>query len=67
MLGCRSGCKDAVDVLLKHRADVTLVDQHGHQCLHYAQLSKNQDLLTLIRTAVEKAVKGKMIDAYKNI
>lgn len=57
MLGCRSGCKDAVDVLLKHRADVTLVDQHGHQCLHYAQLSKNPDLLTLIRTAVEKAVK----------
>ncbi|XP_062922265.1 uveal autoantigen with coiled-coil domains and ankyrin repeats-like isoform X2 [Mobula hypostoma] len=57
MLGCKSGCKEAVEVLLNHGADVSLTDQHGHQCLHYAQLSKNPEVLTLIRAAVEKAVK----------
>ncbi|XP_069766274.1 uveal autoantigen with coiled-coil domains and ankyrin repeats-like isoform X3 [Narcine bancroftii] len=59
MLGCKSDCKDAVEVLLNHGADVTLMDQQSHQCWHYAQLSKNPEVLALIRAAMEKVVKAK--------
>ncbi|XP_059809010.1 uveal autoantigen with coiled-coil domains and ankyrin repeats isoform X2 [Hypanus sabinus] len=59
MLGCKSGCKEVVEVLLNHGADVSLTDQHGHQCVHYAQLSKIPEVLTLIRAAVEKTVKAR--------
>ncbi|XP_072888763.1 uveal autoantigen with coiled-coil domains and ankyrin repeats isoform X2 [Hemitrygon akajei] len=59
MVGCKSGCKEVVEVLLNHGADVSLTDQHGHQCVHYAQLSKNPEVLTLIRAAVEKTVKAR--------
>uniref|UniRef100_UPI00398F1A16 uveal autoantigen with coiled-coil domains and ankyrin repeats isoform X2 n=1 Tax=Pristiophorus japonicus TaxID=55135 RepID=UPI00398F1A16 len=57
MLGCENGCKDAVEVLLNRGADVTLTDEHGHKCLHYAQLSKSPELLALARAAMEKKVK----------
>ncbi|XP_078097328.1 uveal autoantigen with coiled-coil domains and ankyrin repeats protein-like isoform X3 [Mustelus asterias] len=57
MVGCENGCKDAVEVLLNRGADVTLTDDHGHKSLHYAQLSKDPDLLALAKAAMEKKVK----------
>ncbi|XP_038669139.1 uveal autoantigen with coiled-coil domains and ankyrin repeats-like isoform X1 [Scyliorhinus canicula] len=57
MVGCENGCKDAVALLLNSGADVTLTDDYGHKSLHYAQLSKDPELLALARAAAEKKVK----------
>ncbi|XP_067874302.1 uveal autoantigen with coiled-coil domains and ankyrin repeats isoform X2 [Heterodontus francisci] len=61
MVGCESDCKDAVEVLLNRGADVNLMDDYGHKSLHYAQLSKDPELLALARATMEK--KGKVRDS----
>uniref|UniRef100_A0A672JZR4 Uveal autoantigen with coiled-coil domains and ankyrin repeats n=1 Tax=Sinocyclocheilus grahami TaxID=75366 RepID=A0A672JZR4_SINGR len=58
ILGCEYACKDAVDVLLKHGADVTAVDGFGHDSYHYARLSKNQELVSLVKSYLDSATKG---------
>lgn len=58
ILGCEYGCKDAVEVLLRNGADVTAVDGFGHDGYHYARLSKNQELVTLVKSYLESATKG---------
>uniref|UniRef100_A0A8C2GGK6 Uveal autoantigen with coiled-coil domains and ankyrin repeats b n=1 Tax=Cyprinus carpio TaxID=7962 RepID=A0A8C2GGK6_CYPCA len=58
ILGCEYACKDAVDVLLKHGADVTAVDSSGHDSYHYARLSKNQELVSLVKSYLDSATKG---------
>ncbi|KAI4878933.1 hypothetical protein NFI96_011807, partial [Prochilodus magdalenae] len=59
ILGCEFACKDAVEVLLKNGADVTAVDGFGHDGYHYARLSKNQELVTLVKTYLDSAAKAK--------
>uniref|UniRef100_A0A8C9TWS6 Uveal autoantigen with coiled-coil domains and ankyrin repeats n=2 Tax=Scleropages formosus TaxID=113540 RepID=A0A8C9TWS6_SCLFO len=57
ILGCEYVCKDAVEVLLRAGADVMAVDGFGHDSYHYARLSKNVELVALVRNAVESAAK----------
>ncbi|XP_005169009.2 uveal autoantigen with coiled-coil domains and ankyrin repeats protein isoform X1 [Danio rerio] len=59
ILGCEYACKDAVDVLLKHGADVTAVDGFSHDSYHYARLSKNQELVSLVKSYLDSAAKAK--------
>ncbi|XP_060767691.1 uveal autoantigen with coiled-coil domains and ankyrin repeats protein isoform X2 [Neoarius graeffei] len=58
ILGCEFACKDAVEVLLKSGADVTAVDSFGHDSYHYARLSKNPELISLIKSCLDN-VKAK--------
>lgn len=58
ILACESSCKEAVDVLLKTKADVSAVDIYGHDAYHYARLSQKPDLITLVQHALEKNTKG---------
>lgn len=58
MLGCEYGCKDAVEVLIKNGADVSLLDALGHDSSYYARIGDNLDILTLLKTASENATKG---------
>lgn len=58
MLGCEYGCKDAVEVLLRNGADVSLTDALGHDCAYYARIGDNIDILALIKAAVEDSSKG---------
>ena len=58
MLGCEYGCKDAVEVLIKNGADVTLLDALGHDSSYYARIGDNLDILTLLKTAAENSNKG---------
>ncbi|XP_054626971.1 uveal autoantigen with coiled-coil domains and ankyrin repeats isoform X2 [Dunckerocampus dactyliophorus] len=59
ILGCEYGCKDAVEVLLKNGADVKEVDSLGHDAYHYARLSKNQELVALMKICLDKASRDK--------
>ncbi|XP_041640065.1 uveal autoantigen with coiled-coil domains and ankyrin repeats protein [Cheilinus undulatus] len=59
ILGCEFGCKDAVEVLLKNGIDVKAVDSLGHDAFHYARLSKNQELVALIKSYLDKATRDK--------
>uniref|UniRef100_A0A8C6ZBH7 Uveal autoantigen with coiled-coil domains and ankyrin repeats n=1 Tax=Nothoprocta perdicaria TaxID=30464 RepID=A0A8C6ZBH7_NOTPE len=54
MLGCEYGCKDAVEVLLRNGADVSLADGLGHDCAYYARIGDNIDILALIKAAVSR-------------
>ncbi|XP_018422909.1 PREDICTED: uveal autoantigen with coiled-coil domains and ankyrin repeats [Nanorana parkeri] len=58
MLGCEYGCKEAVEVLLRAGADVGLVDALGHDCSYYSRIGDNQEILSLIRIAVESSPRG---------
>ncbi len=60
ILACESSCKEAVEILLKTKADVSAVDIYGHDAYHYARLSQKQDLITLVQHALEKNTKGNM-------
>ncbi|XP_058237715.1 uveal autoantigen with coiled-coil domains and ankyrin repeats protein isoform X2 [Hemibagrus wyckioides] len=55
ILGCEFACKDAVEVLLKSGADVTAVDSFSHDSYHYARLSKNQELINLVKSYLDNA------------
>ncbi|XP_035508068.1 uveal autoantigen with coiled-coil domains and ankyrin repeats [Morone saxatilis] len=59
ILGCEYGCKDAVEVLLKSGADVKAVDGMGHDAFHYARLSKSPELVTMVKSYLEKATRDK--------
>ncbi|XP_062439818.1 uveal autoantigen with coiled-coil domains and ankyrin repeats isoform X3 [Rhea pennata] len=59
MLGCEYGCRDAVEVLLKNDADVSLADGLGHDCAYYARIGDNIDILALIKAAVEDSSKAR--------
>lgn len=58
MLGCEYGCTDAVEVLIKNGADVSLLDALGHDSSYYARIGDNLDILTLLKTASENINKG---------
>ncbi|XP_036400233.1 uveal autoantigen with coiled-coil domains and ankyrin repeats protein-like isoform X2 [Megalops cyprinoides] len=59
ILGCEYACKDAVEVLLKGGADVTAVDGLGHDSYHYARLSKNPELVGLVKDALDSFTQAK--------
>ncbi|XP_051792564.1 uveal autoantigen with coiled-coil domains and ankyrin repeats protein isoform X2 [Acanthochromis polyacanthus] len=59
ILGCEFGCKDAVEVLLKSGADVRAADGLGHDAFHYAQLSKNPELVAIVKSYLDKATRDK--------
>ncbi|XP_053298811.1 uveal autoantigen with coiled-coil domains and ankyrin repeats isoform X3 [Pleuronectes platessa] len=59
ILGCEYGCKDAVEVLLKSGADVKVVDGLGHDAFHYARLSKNQELVAMVKSYLDKVTRDK--------
>ncbi|XP_068427186.1 uveal autoantigen with coiled-coil domains and ankyrin repeats protein [Clinocottus analis] len=59
ILGCEYGCKDAVEVLLKSGTDVKAVDGLGHDAFHYARLSKNLELVSMVKSYLDKATKDK--------
>ncbi|XP_035855484.1 uveal autoantigen with coiled-coil domains and ankyrin repeats protein [Sander lucioperca] len=59
ILGCEYGCKDAVEVLLKSGADMKAVDGLGHDAFHYARLSKNMELVALVKSYLDKATRDK--------
>ncbi|XP_055030316.2 uncharacterized protein uacaa [Misgurnus anguillicaudatus] len=59
ILACESSCKEAVEILLKTKADVSAVDLFGHDAYHYAKLSQKQDLITLVKQALETTMKAK--------
>uniref|UniRef100_A0A7N8YHZ6 Uveal autoantigen with coiled-coil domains and ankyrin repeats b n=1 Tax=Mastacembelus armatus TaxID=205130 RepID=A0A7N8YHZ6_9TELE len=54
ILGCEYGCKDAVEVLLKGGADVKVIDGLGHDAFHYARLSKNLELVSMVKKAAKE-------------
>lgn len=58
MLGCEYGCKDAVEVLLRNGADVSLVDALGHDCSYYARIGDSVEILALIKAALEESNKS---------
>lgn len=58
MLGCEYGCRDAVEILIKNGADVSLLDALGHDSPYYARIGDNLDILTLLKTASENTSKG---------
>uniref|UniRef100_UPI003AAA960F uveal autoantigen with coiled-coil domains and ankyrin repeats protein isoform X1 n=1 Tax=Centroberyx gerrardi TaxID=166262 RepID=UPI003AAA960F len=59
ILGCEYGCKDAVEVLLRSGADVTAVDSFSHDPYHYARLNKNQELVAMVKSYLDKANREK--------
>uniref|UniRef100_A0A3Q4N736 Uveal autoantigen with coiled-coil domains and ankyrin repeats b n=1 Tax=Neolamprologus brichardi TaxID=32507 RepID=A0A3Q4N736_NEOBR len=59
ILGCEFGCKDAVEVLLKSGADVKTVDGLGHDAHHYARFNKDQELITMVKSYIDKANRDK--------
>ncbi|XP_039651277.1 uveal autoantigen with coiled-coil domains and ankyrin repeats isoform X2 [Perca fluviatilis] len=59
ILGCEYGCKDAVEVLLRSGADMKAVDSLGHDAFHYARLSKNLDLVALVKSYLDRATRDK--------
>ncbi|KAI5623992.1 uveal autoantigen with coiled-coil domains and ankyrin repeats isoform X1 [Silurus asotus] len=67
LLACEHICREVVEVLLKYKADVTAVDMHGHDSCHYARLSGDQALITMINQAWEAASKGKSSKASSNL
>ncbi|XP_026793360.3 uveal autoantigen with coiled-coil domains and ankyrin repeats protein isoform X2 [Pangasianodon hypophthalmus] len=67
ILGCEFACKDAVEVLLKSGADITAVDSSGHDSYHYARLSKNPELISLIKSYLDnmKAKEASRVELKK--
>ncbi|KAM9409372.1 uveal autoantigen with coiled-coil domains and ankyrin repeats protein isoform 2-T2 [Pholidichthys leucotaenia] len=61
ILGCEYNCKDAVEVLLKSGADVKAVDSLGHDACYYARYSKNPELVTMVKSYLDKANRDKEI------
>uniref|UniRef100_A0A667YT12 Uveal autoantigen with coiled-coil domains and ankyrin repeats n=1 Tax=Myripristis murdjan TaxID=586833 RepID=A0A667YT12_9TELE len=61
ILGCEYGCKDAVEVLLRSGADVTAVDGLGHDPYYYSRLSKNQELVAMVKSYFDKANRDKEV------
>ncbi|XP_066541686.1 uveal autoantigen with coiled-coil domains and ankyrin repeats [Hoplias malabaricus] len=58
ILACEHPCHEVAEVLLKNKADVTAVDLYGHDPFHYARLSGDQALITMVKQALETANKA---------
>ncbi|KAG9273199.1 uveal autoantigen with coiled-coil domains and ankyrin repeats-like [Astyanax mexicanus] len=58
ILACEHPCREVVEVLLKNKADVTAVDLYNHDPLHYARLSNDQVLITMVQQILEAASKA---------
>lgn len=58
-MACEHVYHEVVEVLLKHKADVTAVDLHGHDSCHYARLTKDQTLIMMMKQAWDATSKGK--------
>lgn len=67
ILACEHSFREVVEVLLKHTADVTTVDLHGHDLCHYARLSGDQALIMMIKQAWDAASKGKSSNANNSL
>ncbi|MCI4379213.1 hypothetical protein PGIGA_G00225420 [Pangasianodon gigas] len=67
ILACEHVCHEVVEVLLKHKADVTAMDLHGHDSRHYAQLIGDQALIMMIKQAWDAASKGKSSKASSSL
>lgn len=67
ILACEHSFREVVEVLLKHKADVTTVDLHGHDLCHYARLSGDQALIMMIKQAWDAASKGKSSNANNSL
>lgn len=48
-----------MEVLLKSAADVKAVDGFGHDAFHYARLSKNPELVAMVKNYIDKATRGR--------
>ncbi|KAI4830601.1 hypothetical protein KUCAC02_002220 [Chaenocephalus aceratus] len=59
ILGCEYSCKDAVEVLLKSGSDVKAVDSLGHDAFHYARISKNTELVAMVKGYLDKSTRDK--------
>ncbi|KAL3065781.1 hypothetical protein OYC64_015850 [Pagothenia borchgrevinki] len=59
ILGCEYSCKDAVEVLLKSGSDVKAVDSLGHDAFHYARISKNMELVAMVKSYLDKSTRDK--------
>ncbi|XP_034077044.1 uveal autoantigen with coiled-coil domains and ankyrin repeats protein isoform X2 [Gymnodraco acuticeps] len=59
ILGCEYSCKDAVEVLLKSGSDVKAVDSLGHDAFHYARISKNMELVAMVKGYLDKSTRDK--------
>lgn len=49
-----------MEVLLKSGADVKAVDSLGHDAFHYARLSKNLELVAMVKSYLDKANRGQV-------
>ncbi|XP_072551338.1 uncharacterized protein uacaa isoform X2 [Salminus brasiliensis] len=58
ILACEYPCREVVEVLLKNKADITAVDLYSHDPLHYARLSNDQVLITMVKQALEAVSKA---------
>lgn len=47
-----------MEVLLKSGLDVRAVDGLGHDAYHYARLSKNPELVAMVKSYLDKANRG---------
>lgn len=51
-------------MLLKSGADVKAVDGLGHDAFHYARLSKNLELVTMVKGYLDKANRGQIAKIF---
>ncbi|XP_077137852.1 ankycorbin [Ranitomeya variabilis] len=60
MLACEAGHFNMVDALVQHGASLTVTDALGHDALHYARLSGNPHILSLLlsKTSQEHGMKS---------
>ncbi|XP_031420658.1 ankyrin repeat domain-containing protein 24 isoform X2 [Clupea harengus] len=61
MRGCEAGSKEVVEALLKARADVTAQDAQGHDAFHYARLTQDQQLIIMLKNALDAAYRAKEV------
>ncbi|XP_006005173.1 ankyrin repeat domain-containing protein 35-like [Latimeria chalumnae] len=53
MMACESSCKEAVETLLKNGADITVTDSLGQDIQHYANASRDEEIIQLVQSAVK--------------
>uniref|UniRef100_H3AUP5 Uncharacterized protein n=1 Tax=Latimeria chalumnae TaxID=7897 RepID=H3AUP5_LATCH len=59
MMACESSCKEAVETLLKNGADITVTDSLGQDIQHYANASRDEEIIQLVQSAVKPVCKGR--------
>ncbi|NXN86081.1 RAI14 protein, partial [Bombycilla garrulus] len=59
MLACEASSLNMVEALLRRDADVSLVDVFGENALHYAKLSENTGIQTLLSSKISQDVEAK--------